>query len=340
MRAILALAALLTFIAPGIASAVPACSVPLERMVQTSPYLRDQMAVYDKNESSVTLRHKDDPRIIVNFAVETPAPSVGLSKSEYMAQYEKQLGALAAKAQSENRSVETSFYPYEPLAWRIVESTTLPNVGKAFEGRMFIRLAENCLVSASYIAPDTPNLASRWKDMATAIADLRTSAAPFVLTTSFEREDTAPSGLLGLAVGWLAPLMVIGLLYHSLRHYSRLDLPSKSTRTVIGSMAIMSVGLAAQQHAIFLNGLPLLKYTDALLMLTTCFATATASLFLAQKASLLALITGAVTGASLFASSLIGWTLDPISTGAVGLSLLVVSVLGFIAWSNPFSSNT
>lgn len=339
MRAILALAALLTIFAPGIASAVPACSVPLERIVQTSPYLDGSMGVYEKTASSITLRHKDDPRIIASFAVATPAPSVGLSKREYMAQYEKELGALAATAQNENRQVETSFYPYEPLAWRIVESTTLTNVGKALEGRMYIRLAENCLIRASYISPDSPNLMSRWKDMATAIADLRTTASPFMLTTAFEREDTAPSGMLGLAVGWIAPLLVIGLLYQSLRHYSRLDMPSMNTKTVIGSMAAMSVGLAINQHAVFLNGLPLLKYTDALLMLTTCFAAAVASLFLAQKATLFALITGAVTGASLFASSLIGWTVDPISTGAVGLSLLLVSVLGFIAWSNPFTSN-
>jgi ABC-type multidrug transport system permease subunit len=104
-------------------------------------------------------------------------------------------------------------------------------------------------------------------------------------------------------------------------------------------MAVMSFGLAINQHAVFINGLPLLKYTDAMLMLATCFAVAVASLFLAQKATLFALITGAVTGASLFASSLIGWTLDPISTGTVGLSLLVVSVLGFVAWGNPFTSN-
>jgi hypothetical protein len=338
MRAILALAAMLTFIAPGIASAVPACNVPLDRIIQTSPYLASALEVYEKTPSSITLRHKDDPRIIANFAVDTPAPSVGLSKTEYMAQYEIDLGTQALVAQNEHRTVETSFFPYEPLAWRIVESTTLPNVGKSLEGHMFIRLAENCLVKASYIAPDSPNLMTRWKEMATAIADLRTSAAPFVLTTSFERENTAPAGLLGLAVGWIAPLLVIGLLYYSLRHYSRLDPPSLSTKIVIGSMAVMSLGLIIQQHSVFLNGLALLKYTDALLMLTTCFGATVAALLLAQKASVFALITGAVTGGSLLASSLIGWTLDPVSMGAVGLSLLLVSVLGFIAWSHPFGA--
>lgn len=336
MRAIVALAALLTLMAPGMASAVPACNVPLERIIQTSSYLTGAMGVYEKTPSMITLRHKDDPRIIASFGVDTPASSVGLSKSEYMGRYQRELETVASAAQADNRMVETSFYPYEPLAWRIVESTTLPNVGKSLEGHMYIRLAENCLVKASYIAPDTPNLLSRWKDMSTAIAELRTSAAPFVLTTAFEREDTAPGGVLGLAVGWLAPVLVIALLYLSLRHYSRLDPPSLSTRIVIGSIAAMSLGLVVHQHSIFMNGLPLLKYTDTLLMLVTCFATALASIFLAQKASVFALITGAVSGSSILASSLIGWTLDPISTGAVGLSLLVVSVLGFIAWSSPF----
>lgn len=338
MRAILALATMLSILIPGIASAAPACNVPLDRIVQTSPYLNTSMEVYEKGQVSMTLRHKDDPRIVASFSLEVPTSSVGLSKSEYVAQYEKQFSAYAMEAQKANRAVETSSYPFEPLAWRIVESTTLPTVGKALEGRMFIRLAENCLVKASYIAPDTPNLMSHWKDLATAIADLRTTAAPFVLSTAFEREDTAPSGPLGLAVGYLAPLFVIGLLYHSMRHYSRLDPPSLSTKIVIGSMAAMSLGFAIHQREVFANGLPLLKYTDTLLMLTTCFVAAGVSLFLAQRAAIFALITGAVTGGSLLASTVIGWTLDPLATGAVGLSLLIVAVLGFLAWSFSFSS--
>lgn len=338
MRVILALAALLTLIAPGIASAVPACNVPLERIVQTSPYLTTSMAVQEKTASTITLRHKDDPRIVAQFSVGTPAPSVGLSKSEYMSHYEKELGRYAASVQGQNRAVETSFFPFEPLAWRIVESTTVQGT-TSLEGRMSIRLAEDCLVKASYISPDTPNLQSRWKDMATAIADLRKTAAPFILTTDFQREDTSPAGFLGLAVGFVAPLLVIGLLYQSMKHFSRLDTPSKSTKVVMGSLAVMAFGLAFQQRDVFMNGLAILKYTDALLMLATCFAVCAVSIFMAQRAAVLALITGAVTGGSMLASSAIGWTLDPFATGVVGLSMLVVAILGFAAWSHSFGDS-
>lgn len=337
MRVILALTALLTLLAPGIASAVPACNVPLQRIVQTSPYFAANMTVYEQGPASMTLRHKDDPRIIAAFTVDTPAPSVGLSKSEYMSQYEKEVAKYAASVQGQNRQVETSFFPFEPLAWRVVESTTVSDA-KSVEGHMSIRLAENCLVKASYISPDTPNLQSRWKEMATAIADLRTTAAPFVLTTDFQREDTAPIGLLGLAVGFLAPLLVIGLLYQSMRHYSRLDAPSMSTKIVMGSTAFMSLGLVLQQRDVFINGLSILKYTDSFLLLMACAIACVCGIVLAQRAAVLALITGAVTGGSLLASSIIGWTLDPIATGAVGASILTISILGFFAWSHSFAT--
>nr|WP_250807767.1 hypothetical protein [Neorhizobium tomejilense] len=339
MRVILALAAMLTLFAPGVASAVPACSVPLERIVQTSSYLTEQMEVFEKGPASMTLRHKDDPRIVAAFSVDVPVPSIGLSKSEYMSYYEKETSRYAASVQGQNRAVETSFFPFEPLAWRISESSEIDGMGKALEGRISIRLAENCLVKASYIAPDSPNLHSRWKDMATAIVDLRETARPFVLTTDFQREDTSPTGLLGLTVGFFGPLLVIGLMYHALKHYSRLDEPSRNIRVVIGSMAFMSLGLAIQQRDIFINGLSVLKYTDALLLLATCAAVAVAALFMAQRAAVLALITGAVTGSSLLASSAIGWTLDPISSGAVGFSLLIVAVLGFVSWQFSVTEN-
>jgi len=333
MRAILALAALLTVFAPAIASAAPGCAVPLERIIQTSAYLTTSMEVHDTGGGRVTLRHRDDPRIVASFTTATPYSSTGLSKSEYMELYERELDTHAKAIQKANRAVETSFFPFEPLAWRIVEGTNLPNVGSALEARMSIRLSEDCLVVATYIAPDSPNLMGRWKDMSTAIADIRTTAAPFVLTTPFEREDTAPSGLFGLGVGYAAPLLVIALLYHAMRHYSRLDPPSLSTRTVMGATAVMALGLAIHQREVFINGFSILKYTDALLMLATCFAVNAAALALAQRAAVLALITGAVTGASLLGSSYIGWTVDPVATGAVGGSMLAVSILGFLAWT-------
>jgi hypothetical protein len=332
MRVFLVLAAMLTFFAPGIASAVPACNVPLERIVQTSPYLTGSMEVFEKGAATMTLRHKDDPRIVAAFSVEVPASSLGLSKSEYMSYYEKETNRYAAGVQGQNRAVETSFFPFEPLAWRISESTEIEGMGKALQGRMSIRLAENCLVKASYIAPDSPNLHSRWKEMAMAIAELRDTARPFVLTTDFQREDTAPTGMLGLGVGFAGPLLVIVLMYQALKHYAHLDEPSRSTRVVIGSIGFMALGLAIQQRDVFINGFTVLKYTDTLLLLLACAVISISAIKLAQRATLAALISGAVVGTSLIASSAIGWTLDPVSSTAVGISMLLVSVLGFVSW--------
>ncbi len=329
---------MLTLFAPGVANAVPACSVPLERIIQTSSYLTDNMTVHEQGPASMTLKHKDDPRIIAAFSVDTPAPSIGLSKSEYISFYQKEIDKYAATVQGQDRAVDTSFFTVEPLAWRVVESTSLSGVGPVLEGRMSIRLAENCLVKASYIVPDTPNLLSRWKDLSTAIAELRETATPFVLTTNFEREDTAPTGLLGIAVGFIAPLLVISLVYQSMKHYSRLDAPSRYTKVAIFAMAVMACGLAFLQRDVFMNGLYILKYTDALLMLTTCAVVCVAAAFQEQKTALLALITGAVTGGSMLASAAIGWTLAPVASASVGAALIVVAILGFLSWTLSFGT--
>lgn len=191
------------------------------------------------------------------------------------------------------------------------------------------------MLQASFVGPDSLNLGSRWVDMGQALADLRVTAAPFMMSTSWEREDTAPTGLNGLLVGLVAPLLAIALCFHGLRHLSRLDAPSRNTKVVLGSQAFMVLGLAFLQRDIFAAGLAHLKYTDSLVLLLSCAAFSIAALFLQQRATLLALISGVVTGLALVGSSYLGWSPDTFSIGVVGGSLLVISILGFLAWLAP-----
>jgi hypothetical protein len=335
MRVALALAALLSLVSAAAANAAPTCQRPVSEIVERSAYFAQAMKPAGKaTDNSATYRNKDDARMIVNFEADVPSPSAGLSRSEYMRKYER-AAAIAAEGA---REPSTSFFPYEPLAWRIIDTTTLPDVGDALEGRMDIRLTETCLIRATFIAPSSDNLRSRWSDMVTAVAGLRETSKPFALSTDWEREDTAPTGALALAVGWIAPLLVVGILYHSLRHFSRLDPPTKSTKTIVGALAAMAIGLAIQQREFFATGLSIIKYTDTLLLLVTCAVACLSAVLLDQKATVLGLITGAVTGASLLASSAIGWTPDVVSMSAVGGSMLVVAVMGFVSWSHSSSS--
>jgi hypothetical protein len=332
MRKLLTAFGFLAVFSPSLALASGNCSVPLERYIQTSPALTDQMTVIGKTDSSLTLQANDDPRIIAEFTTSMPMPSTGLSVNEYMSYYEGQVGKYAENVRNEKRDIETSFFPVEPLAWRTIEKSTLDSGEDVFQARMSIRFSETCLVDASFIGPDTPNLHAKWKNLVVNVAELRSSAQPFLLTTSFEKEDTSPKGATALFVGFVIPLVAIAVLYSALKQYSRLDPPSRNTKIVIGSIGILSLVLGLTNWHTLSNGLTVLKYTDLVALLTLCSTLSISALFLAQKAALASLVTGALTGTSLLASAFLGWTPDTLFFALFGAALLLISILGFIAW--------
>lgn len=336
MRLLKVFAFVASLVAPVSAYAAGQCGVPIPRLVESSDYFSKNMTIHDQTNDSVTLTHKDDPRIVISFTTEIPYPSDGLSKSEYIGKYEKELNGYAASAKGRSQQVETSFYTTTPLSWKIVEKTSLPDIGPAFRASAYIRLSETCLVKASFISPDSQNLATRWIALNGAVDDIRSLASPFVQTTVWEREDTAPVGATAIAVGFVAPLLLVGILFHFLGHFTRLDPPTLSTKTTTACLAFMAAGFLFYQRSMFLAGFPILKYTDGALLLSICAAVCLASMVFAQRATLLALIFGGVAGASSVASASIGWTRDPSASFVVGGAMLLVSVLGFIAWSRDF----
>ena len=336
MRAILALVTLSFLLVTQSASAAGNCNIPLDRIIQSQPYFGESMVLHSSSENMMSFQHVDDPRIVATFTTDTPVGSLGLSKSEYMDKYKRGISDYADSIRGPVKKIETAFFSLEPLAWKIVESKNVANIGSVFEGKMDIRFSETCLVKAAFLSPDSTSLRNRWYELNTKVAELRITGSPFVESTNWDREDTAPTGFLALSVGFFAPLLLIGFVYHSLRHLTRLGTPSVSTKIVIGTIALMSVGLAFTQRGAFIVGLPILKYTDTLLMLSACFLITVISSAFAQKSAVFALITGAVTGLSLLSSSAIGWTSDPVATGYVGACMFFISLLGFFAWSYSF----
>ena len=76
-----------------------------------------------------------------------------------------------------------------------------------------------------------------------------------------------------------------------------------------------------------------MRYTDnALLLLTTgllCFL----ALAFNQTMTVLALVTTCITGLTLVSLSFFEWTPDPNISLVVGGAILIMGVLGFLAWS-------
>jgi hypothetical protein len=338
MRILLVLAALASMALPAVSQAAQSCALPISKIVGTNDYFKQNMTVStDSTPGSLSLIHNDDPRIVVNFTLDTPASSEGYSRSQYVKHYESEASEYVAAQNQAGHAAEFAVFPFEPIAWRVVESTNVQDIGIAHQGKMMIRLTENCLLNASFFAPDSAALRTRYYALTAALQSLRDTSSPFVQTTVWEREDTSPKGILGLAVGYLAPLLVIGVLYRSLSHFSRFDVPSVATKTVLGSAVAISLGAVLYQRGgVFLDASGSMRYAETLLMLLTCAVTSVAALFLAQRATLLALVTITVTGASLIASSLLGWSADTVVTGAVGASLFIIGALGFASWSFPY----
>ena len=335
MRAILVFAALLFTLAARPALATEVCNIPLEGIIQSQPYFTEDMKLHSNEGGVMSFQHRDDPRIVATISMGTPASSFGLSKNSYIENYKIEIEGYVDAIKEEGKRVETAYFALEPLAWKIVEGKSVPGIGPVFEGKMDIRFSETCLLQAAFLSPDSTSLRTRWYELNSSVAELRLTASSFIEETTWEPEDTTPIGALALLVGFIAPSLVIILIYYSVRHLSRLGVPSIGTKAGIISVAVLSVVLAFIQRQAFLDGLSILKYTDTFLMLTTCFLVCIISMAYSAKASILALITGGVTGLSLMSSSFIGWTDNSTLTGYIGISMLVVSLIGFLIWQGP-----
>lgn len=335
MRAIFVFAALLFTLAVRPALATEACNIPLEGIIQSQPYFTEYMKLHSNEDGVMSFQHRDDPRIVATISMGTPASSFGLSKNSYIENYKREIEAYVDSVREEDRRVETAYFALEPLSWKIVEEKSVPSIGPVFEGKMDIRFSETCLLQAAFLSPDSTSLRTRWYELNSSVAQLRYTASSFIEETAWEPEDTTPIGGLALLVGFIAPSLVIALIYYSVSHLSRFGAPPIGTKIGIISVAILAVILAFIQRQAIIDGLSVLKYTDTFLMLTACFLVCVTSMAYSAKVSILALITGGVTGLSLMSSSFIGWTDNPALTGYIGISMLIVSLLGFLIWQTP-----
>lgn len=332
MRAILA--TLLTLAVLGTSPAAASCSLEVRQALAGSPFFGQGMALTQAGaDGSMTFSHPDDQRMVVTFTMMEGEPLGKVSRSEHVDKLEEYASFQVARVREQGRWAEKAVFPYDPVAWRTIEETTLESVGPALQGHMETRLTEECILVADFVSPSSPNLRSRLTTMTTAIAGVRETAAPVVVAHNWLPDDTTPEGIAAIAGGFMSPVGVIGLIYLLLGQLRRLDPPGAATRVVLASSAAASLGTIAYQLPAYTAALAQLRYVDNLLLLSTVALTSLAGAALGQRAASLGLICACVSGIALSVASGLGWTPDVNVSFAVGAALLVMGGFGFYAWS-------
>jgi hypothetical protein len=317
----------------GVANAASQCTLDPRVIVRTSPYFSTQMVVKQVSTSTITLQHKDDGRFLVNFTMETPPYAGGLSIGQYVNHVRSENEDYLASLKAKGRWAELSTFPADPVSWRLVEETSVTDVGPALQGRMYIRFNNDCMLTANFLAPNSANLMEKWHTFNAAITDLRSTAAQYVVPGQWANEDTTPTGVKALLGGFGLPLFITAIAYLLLGHLTRLDPPSALTRIVLVCSTAVSFGGFAIQFSAYQDEIAALRYTDNALLLLTCGILSLLSLAFAQKVTVMSLLASCIGGVALVTLSYFDWTPDPLINTLVGCSLIIMSTLGFASWS-------
>lgn len=339
MKAFLVAVALLISV---IQPAMAACTVETAKVLRHVPFFSKTMIIHEKdgnvNDGTITYRHADDPRLIASFTMVQSSLVGSVSRNQHVSSLDALAKARVNKIKSEGRWAEKSIFPYDPVAWRVVEETVIDGVGKALVGHMEMRVTPQCILVSDFIAPASDNLKSRWIEMVDYVAKIRDySSAEFVYDT-WLAEDTTPTGLKGILAGFGSPLLVIAVFSYVVYRSRQLDQPSLYTKIVLGVCGLISLGallyqLPAYQAAVQDNFVEM-KHIDSLMMLLFIGGACITGIIRGYEWAIVGFTASGIGGFALVVSSYLGWTPDPVIGFVVGGALILLGLLAFAAWDN------
>jgi hypothetical protein len=341
MRTIaIAFAALVASISAATPALSAACSLKTADVVATSPYFANNMRqVEDVTPGSVSFVHKDDPRIAVVFMMTNQTENVTqISRSEYIDRLEDRLQDFAIGVRTQGRWAEHSVYPYDPVASRITYEQDVTGVGPAMVSKMQIMLTPGCLMTADFVAPNSPNLRSRWVGLHAAVAGIRDSANRYVVPENWLPDRKVPSGTTSFLGGVVSPIGVLLLLYFMMSQMRNLDPPGVTVRIVMGCSAVISAGALVLMRSQFIAGLQERTFADGGLLLGALAVATAVGAFTSQRGTLVALLGILISGIALGVESAFRWTPDYYVTGVLSASFILLGISGFYAWSEASSS--
>jgi len=333
-------AALIASISAASPALSAACTLRTSDVVGTSSFFANNMKqVDDPTPNSASFAHKDDPRIAVVFTMKNQAEDVSnISRSEYVEKLGNNLQDFAISVRSSGRWAEHSVYPYDPVAGRITYEQDVNGLGPALVSKIQIMLTPDCLMTADFVAPNSPNLRSRWVALHAAIAGIRDSAARYVVPQNWLPDRKVPSGLISFLGGVASPIAVLVLLYMMMSQLKNLDPPGITVRIVMGCSAIIAIGGLVLMRLQFLTGLKELTFVDGGTLLAAIAAATVAGTFTSQRGTLIALLGILIGGIALAVESGFRWTPDQNVTSVLSASFLLLSISGFYAWSEASST--
>lgn len=325
------LLALLVVLAPAQAMAAACQGYDVGTFLSDSPYLVNRMQVTGESTAErIELVHGDDPGIsgVISLDPVTPRPVV--RRSEFVNATTDQMDAdIAALAAGGDTELERAIYPYDPITWTI--HGRRPATNEQF-GTMTMAISTDCNLHVEWRAVDNPVLASRTSEFRSAIDVMRTFAASHVEAPRFLKENTAPTGVMALLVGFLAPLLASGALFYVLSNMVQLPRPGIITR-LLGLLVGFASGAALYLFMSTAETIP----ADILLALYGFLALSLLANLLAatwhrQDVVLSAFCLSSIAGLSFGVATYIEWISPPLhGYGAAGL-LVAISAMGLWSW--------
>jgi len=323
----LAIAMLASVLTP--AAALAACQLKVPDVIATSPYFASDMRVMRQSPGSVSLVHKEDPRIAAIFTLGSPESLEGMSRSEYVAGLEMRAKAAPPGA---GRQTEHAVFPYDPVGWRTVREQDVPGIGHSIVAHQEIRMSPECLLVADLVTPSSPALIVRFKGLMTAVVGIRETAARYVVPEAWQPDPTAPSGMAALVGGVALPLSVVLMLFVIIRPMLNLDPPGSGPRILQACSGCVALVAAVVMRDAYILGFHDLRYVDGGLLLLLIAAMGAAGASTNQVATLLGLLMSVVGAISIGAATAFRWTPDPYVSGVTAGALLILGGAGFLLW--------
>lgn len=333
-------AALISLMSGVVPTLAATCGLRAAEVVGTSSYFASNMRIVEESPpNSISFAHKDDPRIAVVFTMGNQMEAVnGVSRTEHIERLENRLQEFAIGVRASGRWAEHSVYPYDPVAGRITYEQEVAGLGSAMVSKIQIMLSPDCLLTADFVSPNSPNLRSRWVGLHAAVADIRESARRYVVPVGWLPDRKIPSGFSSFLGGLVSPMIVILHLYFMMRQMTNLDPPSVAVRIVLGCSAIIALGAVAILRHPFMAGAQDHTFVDGGGLLLAIGLMSCVGAITAQRGTLIGLLGILIGGVALGVASAFQWTPDSYLTGALSGCLVLLGISGFYAWSEASST--
>ncbi|WP_310622300.1 hypothetical protein [Flexibacterium corallicola] len=298
------------------------------------------LEVPGKTDTIKVYRHRDDARILASFHMQASKPLVGTSRADVIANLTRESEHSLQALQHSGRKVQYTITAQDPITLTWLETRELAKIGPAYVAKSTLRFTPQCTLVADYLSPSVFLLQSRWRELSNHIVNLGRTARHIVVPDLTLVQNTAPQGIMSLAINFGVPFMA-GILFafgiatfrpiESLSTLGRLLYIALPTAVCLYALKILDADVVS-----ILEQLSIQQNVGFLALLIWTVLLAMISLLAGEKTTLLFLTTSMATGLTLVTANFLNWTPANVNFNMIGILLLVSGCTILFAWLSDF----